>query len=353
MNYESVTAADLPELLRLSEPQALKELYDAAYRVKLREVGNVVHFRGIVEMSNVCSKNCYYCGIRRGNDKVRRYSIPDDEVVESGVMAYEQGFGSIVLQTGERSDNEFVRRIERIVAELKARSNGELGITLSLGEQTMETYRRWFEAGAHRYLLRIETSSPSLYAKLHPADHSYAARVKCLEDLRAAGYQVGTGVMIGLPFQTIEDLAADVRFFKDLDVDMIGMGPYVYHADTPLAADTDNSPEAQNARLELALKMIAATRLYLKDVNIASTTALQALAPLGRERGVKAGANIIMPNITPRKYREDYLLYQGKPCTDEDAAECLECLVKRIEMIGETVGFNAWGDSKHFAKRKR
>jgi biotin synthase len=179
MNYENITSGDIAGILRIGDPHALKELYDAAYRVKLREVGNVVHFRGIVEMSNVCAKNCYYCGIRRGNSKVSRYDIPDEEILECGALAYEQGYGSIVLQAGERSGREYVDRIERLVAALKSRSNGELGITLSLGEQTADTYRRWFEAGAHRYLLRIETSSPALYAKLHPADHSYAARLKC------------------------------------------------------------------------------------------------------------------------------------------------------------------------------
>ncbi len=351
MLYESVSLQDIPELLRLSAPEDLKRLYESAYRVKVREVGSVVYFRGIIEYSNVCSKNCYYCGIRRGNAKTGRYTMTDEEVIAGGLMAYEQGFGSIVLQSGENSSPEFAARIERLVSALKSRTNGELGITLSLGEQTRETYRRWFDAGAHRYLLRIETSSEELYAKLHPPDHSFRERRQCLETLRETGYQVGTGVMIGLPYQTVEDLASDVEFFRRMDIDMIGMGPFVYHADTPLAPVTDNSEAARNARLELALKMIAVTRLYLPDVNIASTTALQALAPLGRERGIKAGANIIMPNITPQKYREDYLLYQGKPCTDEEATECLECLVKRIEMIGETVGFGKWGDSRHFSKR--
>lgn len=353
MDFEPKNTGDIVELLKLESPGELKALYAAAYAKKLREVGPVVHFRGIVEFSNVCTKNCYYCGIRKGNARTHRYTMPDDEILASALFAYERGFGSIVLQSGERSDKDFVDRIERLLAAVKERSGGRLGITLSLGEQTRETYRRWFEAGAHRYLLRIETSSEALYGKLHPADHSYRARRECLDLIRDTGYQVGTGVMIGLPYQTLEDLAADVQFFKDMDVDMIGMGPFVYHAGTPLASVTDDSPSAQNYRLELALKMIAVTRLYLDRVNIASTTALQALAPLGRERGIKAGANILMPNVTPQKYRGDYLLYQNKPCTDEEAGRCLDCLVSRIEMLGEKVELNAWGDSRHFAERQK
>jgi biotin synthase len=217
-----------------------------------------------------------------------------------------------------------------------ATTGGELGITLSLGEQTEDVYRAWFDAGAHRYLLRVETTNRELYRALHPVTHDFDARIECLQRLRRVGYQVGTGVMIGLPGQTTEDLANDIAFFRDHDIDMIGMGPYVLHSDTPLADVLDSiDPETQ---LELGLKMIAVTRLVLRDVNIAATTALQALNPVGREMGLQAGANIIMPNLTDTQYRESYQLYEGKPCMDEDSSMCRGCLQRRVAGIGETIG---------------
>lgn len=273
-----------------------------------------------------------------------------DEVISSALWSYEQGYGSVVIQSGEREDAAFADIIDELLGEIKAKSNGELGITLSLGEQSPEVYRRWFESGAHRYLIRIETSSPSLYKKLHPEDHSWQKRIDCIHSLKEIGYQVGTGVMIGLPHQTIEDLADDILFFYDEDIDMLGMGPFIPHAETPFAKYIESyNPEAA---LEQALKMIAVCRIALKDVNIASTTALQALNPTGREMGLLAGANIIMPNITDTKYRENYQLYDGKPCMDENASMCRGCLEKRIQSIGETIGYNKWGDSKHFSSRK-
>jgi len=224
-------------------------------------------------------------------------------------------------------------------------------VTLSLGEQTEDVYRRWRDAGATRYLLRIETSNPALYAALHPATCSFERRVECLRALRRCGYQVGTGVMAGLPGQTLEDLARDIVFFRDIDADMIGMGPYIPHPDTPLAAAAaDWSVERS---LRLGLNMIAATRLALRDVNIAAATALQALDPLGREKGLLAGANVVMPNVTDVKYRAQYKLYADKPCLDENAALCRGCLQRRIEAIGETVLWGVPGDSAHFFTRTR
>jgi biotin synthase len=264
------------------------------------------------------------------------------------VWAYEQGYGSIVLQSGERIDSDFVDLIERLLGDIKKRTEGKLGITLSLGEQSYETFKRWFLAGAHRYLLRIETSNEELYGKLHPRESTYKDRLQCLDLLRKIGYQVGTGVMIGLPFQTCEDLADDILFFEKQDIDMIGMGPYIVHKDTPLAFKENNTADHN---FILGLKMIALTRIYLKDVNIAATTALQALDPIGREKGLQAGANIIMPNITPVEHRGNYLLYEEKPCLDENASMCRNCLENRISSIGEKVGFGQWGDSPHFFKR--
>jgi len=342
---------EIIRMLSLTEPSEIENLFKRAYEVKKQNVGTTVYFRGIVEISNICKKNCYYCGIRRDNAKVERFKLGEEEVITSALWAYEQHYGSVVLQSGERDDEEFVCYIENIVHELKKRSEGRLGITLSLGEQTEETYRRWYAAGAHRYLLRIETSSPELYKKLHPADHDWQKRWDCLRTLKKLGYQTGTGVMIGLPYQTLEDLARDVQFFYDEDIDMIGMGPFIPHAETPLA---DALPGYDGDRqLELALKMIAVCRILLQDVNIASTTALQALKTDGRELGLLAGANIIMPNITDPKYRGNYQLYNGKPCLDENASLCRNCLERRVSSIGETIGYDQWGDSPHFQKSQK
>ncbi len=351
MKKERPNAEDIISLLKINNPDELHELYAKAYRIKTMSVGKKVYYRGIVEFSNVCKKNCYYCGIRKDNTRLKRFTLSKDEIVSSALWAYEQDYGSIVLQSGERDDAKFIDFIEDILLTLKEKTQGKLGITLSVGEQTDETYRRWFDAGAHRYLLRIETSSPQLYAKLHPPNHSWEKRRACLSSLRKIGYQTGTGVMIGLPFQTQADLAGDVIFFYDEDIDMIGMGPYIPHQDTPLCnALPEYSSENQ---LELALKMIAICRIYLKDVNIASTTALQALKHDGRELGLKAGANIIMPNITETKYREYYQLYDNKPCLDENASMCRNCLEARIKSIGEEIGYAEWGDSPHFQDKKK
>ena len=232
-------------------------------------------------------------------------------------------------------------------------SNGELGITLSLGEQSEETYQRWFEAGAHRYLLRIEEADRELYKKLHPDDnnHRFQNRIDAIKLLRKTGYQVGTGVMIGLPFQTIENLADDLIFFKDIDVDMVGMGPYIEHEDTPLFKYKNIIP-SKRERFLLAIKMVALLRIIMKDINIAATTALQTLDIFGREKALDAGANIIMPNLTPLKYRESYLLYEDKPGTDEEADETKINLENRIIKAGYTIGYNEWGDSKHFEGRQ-
>lgn len=341
--------AEILRLLSITDKVELEQLHKQAYEIKKQYVGTKVYFRGIVELSNICSKNCYYCGIRSGNSKVDRFTLSKDEAVANAMWAFEQQYGSVVIQSGERSDAAFVDFIEDIVRTIREKSNNELGITLSLGEQSEDTYRRWYAAGAHRYLLRIESSNRELYAKLHPADHDWDTRVNCIRTLKRLGYQCGTGVMIGLPFQTLEHLADDIMFFWDEDIDMIGMGPYIPHEDTPLAKEMPNYSE--EAHLELALKMIAVCRILLKDVNIASTTALQALKPDGRELGLLAGANIIMPNITDTKYRGNYQLYRGKPCLDENADLCRGCLERRIGSIGEEIGYAQWGDSPHHKNR--
>ncbi len=227
----------------------------------------------------------------------------------------------------------------------------QLGVTISLGEQKDDVYREWFDAGAHRYLLRIEASDNELYRKLHPsAMHSFERRLKCLRSLQSIGYQTGTGVMIGLPFQTLENLADDLLFMKDFDIDMVGMGPYIEHANTPLAAHSSTLLPLSE-RFDLSLKMIAVLRILMKDINIAAATALQAIDPLGREKAIKIGANIIMPNITPGVYRDNYALYENKPCTDDAAEDCKSCLEARLHLADADIGYNEWGDSKHYFKR--
>ncbi len=341
----------LEELLQL-EGTEKELLFNTAAEIKKQHVGNVVYFRGLIELTNICRKNCYYCGIRFGNNTVERYALSDEEILQAARYAYENGFGSIVLQGGEITNDTFVSRIEDLIHRIKTLSNGELGITLSLGEQSDETYKRWKEAGAHRYLLRIETSNPQLYQKIHPNNnlHSFEKRLACLYSLKEIGYQVGTGVMIGLPFQTITDLANDLLFMYRFDIDMCGMGPYIEHQHTPLY-DYRQMLRPKSDRLDLTFKMIALLRILMPDINIAAATALQAIDPMGREKAVKVGANIIMPNITPARYRNQYLLYENKPCIDENADDCLSCLEARISMINHTIGYRQWGDSIHYKKK--
>lgn len=310
-----------------------KLLFEQASAIKRHGVGSGVYLRGLIELSNRCRKDCLYCGIRRSNSNIERYELTADELLTAAKYAYDNRYGSLVLQAGEQQSERFTSFVCELLYEIKKLSNGQLGITLSLGEQSQESYRRWFEVGAHRYLLRIESSVPSLYSRIHPADHSYQTRLESLHTLREVGYQLGTGVMIGLPGQQIEDLADDLLFLKELDVDMCGMGPYIEHPDAPLGASSYTTEE----RFAMALRMIALLRILMPDINIASTTALHALDPLGREKGIAAGANIIMPNVTPQRFRAGYRLYNNKPLTD-------------IDLAGFNVVLDEWGDSKHFIK---
>jgi len=351
LEKEKLERNDLITLLE-ADGEDKKLLFEKSTAVKLAEIGNKVHFRGLVEVSNICGKDCYYCGIRKSNSAAHRYNVNDDQILNAARFAHENGYGSFVMQAGELESPAFTSRVENLLKEIKKLSAGKLGITLSLGEQSRDVYERWFEAGAHRYLLRIESSTPELYHRLHPdnALHNFERRIECLHTLQSLGYQTGTGVMIGLPFQNTGHLADDLLFMRDFDVDMVGMGPYIEHQETPLFAYRDQLRPIEE-RFDLSLKMIATLRILMKDINIAAATALQAIDPLGREKAVKVGANIIMPNITPGKYRNDYALYENKPCVDEEPEECKNCLDVRIQLADGEIGYNEWGDSKHFSKR--
>lgn len=323
---------------------------------KLRDevIGNKVYFRGLIEFSNICSKDCLYCGIRKSNENVIRYEATDEEILDACRFALENRFASVALQSGEISSPSFVIRVDNLLKKIKQLSNNKLGITLSCGEQTRETYLRWKESGAHRYLLRIESSNRDLYYKIHLNNkkHSFSKRIKALQFLKETGYQVGTGVMVGLPFQTTEDLANDLLFFKDLDIDMCGMGPYIEHEDTPLY-EYRNLLMTKQERFDLTLNMIAVLRLLMPDINMVAATAMQAIDPAGREKALSVGANVIMPNLTPCDYRKEYQLYEDKPCLDEDKELCRNCLEARIEMSGCEIGYSEWGDSKHFFNRMK
>ncbi len=353
LNKADLSIQDIVYLLSC-EGKDKEMLFSESAAVKRKYVGNKIFFRGLIEFSNICRKDCYYCGIRKENADISRYSINDDDILAAIQFAHTNKYASIVLQSGEIESPSFTNRIEKLLLRIKEETQGKVRVTLSLGEQTEETYRRWFEAGAHRYLLRIETSNPELYRKIHPNNpiHSFEKRLECLSTIKKTGYQTGTGVMIGLPFQTMDDLAGDLLFFKEFNIDMVGMGPYIEHSDTPLYQYRDQLLPL-SGRFDLALKMIAVLRILMKNINIAATTALQSIDSLGREKALKIGANVIMPNITPGKHRNDYRLYENKPCTDENPEDCKSCLEARVHIAGDEIAWNEWGDSKYYTERKK
>ena len=321
-------------------------LREEALRVKTETLGPEVYLRGLIEVSNICVKNCLYCGIRRGIP-CPRYELSDEEVLAAARTSSRRRFGSVVIQGGERTDAAFVHRITRLLKAIKeiepaAEGDPRLGVTLSLGEQPREVYEEWFDAGAHRYLLRIESTNPDLFHKIHPNDplHSYERRLQALYDLKQTGFQAGTGAMIGLPFQTAEDMADDLLFYKKFDAPMIGMGPYNPHPETPLTLSGAPYPSAER-RFALGLKMIALLRLLMPDINIAAATALEVLDPHGREKGLLSGANVFMPNITPEEQMVKYNLYDRKTL-----------LLDGLSPIQNVViGYGCWGDSRHGQNR--
>ena len=344
--------AELERLLNAGDAEE-KLLQSAAYDLKSRLLGRKVFLRGLIEFSNYCTCDCLYCGIRKSNTKVKRFTLTLPEIVSSARIAKSFRYGSVVLQSGERRDDNAVEFIAKALRQIKAVCGEDFGITLSCGVQTQEVYRYWKSCGAERYLLRIESSDPELFSAIHPPEISYAERRKALIDLKECGYILGTGVMIGIPGQTVSDLAHDLDFFRELDVDMIGMGPFLSHCDVPLQEPV-LPPEALENRFHLALKMIAAARLLLKDVNIASTTALQALYPAsGREMGLLYGANVIMPNVGDVAHRADYTLYNDKPGLDENAESVRQALENSLASIGESIAFDIKGTPLHFIRKSK
>ena len=349
-NREKLDLPHIEILLSPPDEECEKALFDAAFKLKREIFGNLVNLRGLIEFSNICVCDCRYCGIRKSNAKIRRYTMSEAEILQSAADAASFGYGAVVLQSGERSDREFTTWVTGLIEKINALPSPP-AITLSCGEQSLDVYREWVNAGAKRYLLRIESSTREIFEAIHPEYTTFNARKAALRRIRKAGFQTGTGVMIGLPGQTLHHLAKDVKFFRDIDVDMIGMGPFLPQADTPMSNSPDD-PETVARRFRWSLRMIAVTRLVLKDVNIAATTALQTIDPEnGREKGILAGANVIMPNVGEVSYRKDYQLYNGKPSLDENSSGIRQKLLDSLRKIGEEPRWDNSGDPPHFQKR--
>lgn len=314
------------ELKTLLESDAYdSELRERADRVRRINYGDEVYIRGLIEFTNYCKNNCYYCGIRRDNANVHRYRLTKDEILACCKDGYALGFRTFVLQGGE--DGYYTdERICDIVYSIKEKYY-DCAVTLSIGEKSRESYKAYFDAGADRYLLRHETATGEHYSRLHPDSMSLENRKRCLFDLKELGYQVGSGFMVGSPYQTTENLIADLRFLQELKPDMIGIGPYIVHKETPFK-------DMQSGSFELTLRLVSVLRLMFPYALIPSTTALGTIHPQGREMGLKAGANVVMPNLSPVGVRKLYELYENKICTGEEAAQCRGCLEKRVENAG-------------------
>ncbi|MCF2554174.1 [FeFe] hydrogenase H-cluster radical SAM maturase HydE [Faecalicatena contorta] len=332
---ENLSKEEWISLINGRSPALSEYLFTLAREKRHRHYGHDVYIRGLIEFTNYCRNDCLYCGIRKSNENANRYRLRKEDILSCCQEGYRLGFRTFVLQGGE--DGYFTDdRITEIISAIRA-DFPDCAITLSVGEKSRETYRRWFEAGADRYLLRHETHNAEHYARLHPATLSAAHRQKCLWDLKEIGYQVGCGFMVGSPYQTSAHLAEDMIFMKELGPQMIGIGPFIPHHDTPFAKE-------QPGTLELTLFMLGLIRLMLPKVLLPATTALGTIHPQGRELGILAGANVVMPNLSPVRVRKDYTLYDNKICTGDEAAECRKCLEKRMESIGYHV-VTARGDS--------
>ncbi len=333
---QNLTNEEFLLLLNTDEFDSL--LFKAADRVRRENYGDAVYIRGLIEFTNYCKNNCYYCGIRRDNKNAVRYRLTKEQILNCCRQGYEFGFRTFVLQGGEDmtySDDDMCDIICSIKKEFS-----DCAVTLSLGERKKESYKAFFDAGADRFLLRHETAEDEHYRKLHPENLSLKERKECLFNLKEIGFQVGSGFMVGSPYQTTENIISDLRFLQELKPDMIGIGPFIRHKDTPFAGFESGS-------LELTLRLVAVLRLMFPYVLLPSTTALGTIHPEGRERGLKAGANVVMPNLSPQDTRKLYMLYDNKISTDEEAAESVEKLKKRVENAGYKVVTDVGHVKKH------
>lgn len=320
------------EFLELLQNDKYDEtLIKVADEIRRNIYGNEVYLRGLIEFTNYCKNDCYYCGIRRGNTKADRYRMSLDDILEACRKGYANGFRTFVLQGGE--DPYYTdERICQVVSAIRE-VYPDCAITLSIGEKSKESYQAYFDAGANRYLLRHETATEEHYSKLHPAEMKLSNRKQCLYNLKEIGYQVGAGFMVGSPYQTMENIVEDLKFLQELKPDMIGIGPFISHKDTPFAS-------YQNGTLELTIRLIAIIRLLLPYALIPATTALGTIHPNGRELGLQAGANVMMPNVSPKDVKDKYMLYDNKICVSEDSDQCVKCMETRVNAIGYQIVSN-------------
>lgn len=321
----SLNRQELITLINQNIESINPQLLDAANKTREAYYGKKVYFRGLIELSNYCKNDCYYCGIRRSNKNAHRYRLTKEEILSCCKTGYDLDFRTFVLQGGE--DPYYTDEIMTDIVSTIKTHYPDCAITLSLGEKSYETYKKYFEAGADRYLLRHETATDNHYAKLHPKEMTLESRKKCLYALKEIGFQVGAGLMVGSPYQTVENLVDDLLFLKELDPQMVGIGPFIPHQDTQFAKE-------KSGTVDMTILMLALTRLLLPKALLPATTALGTIDPLGREKGLKAGANVVMPNLSPTNVRKDYSLYDNKICTGDEAAECRYCIAGRIEKAG-------------------
>lgn len=327
----TLTKEEFITLIKERNEESASYLASLAREEAVNIYGNGVFPRGLVEFTNYCKNNCYYCGIQGSNPNVNRYRLSKEEILSACENGYQLGYRSFVLQGGE--DPHYTDEVMvPIVAEIRKRYP-DCAITLSLGERSKESYQKLYDAGADRYLLRHEAADPELYQKLHPESLSLENRIQCLWDLKEIGYAVGTGFMVGAPYQTVENLADDLLFIKELDPQMVGIGPFVPHHDTRFK-------EFPSGSVELTTYLVSILRLMNPHLLLPSTTALGTIDPRGREKGILAGANVVMPNLSPVAVRKDYSLYDNKICTGEEAAECAGCLGRRLASIDYQLVFS-------------
>ncbi|SEA58131.1 biotin synthase [Pseudobutyrivibrio sp. ACV-2] len=340
-NTHSLSIEEYELLLNNINPELMQLAANYACDYQKQYYQNKVFIRGLVEFSNYCRNNCLYCGIRRDNKNCERYRLRIEEIIKCANEGYDLGFRTVVLQGGEDfaySDEDMCH----IIREIK-KAHPDMVITLSIGERDRASYEAYYQAGAGRFLLRHETANPALYAKLHPKELSWEHRMNCLKDLKDIGYQVGAGFMVQSPGQTNYDLAMDLKFVEEFKPDMCGIGPFISHKDTPFAKENSGT-------LEMTLFLISLMRLIYPQMLIPATTALGTIDAKGREKGIQAGANVLMPNLSPVSVRKKYSLYDNKICTGEEAAECINCLKGRVNSIGYEI-ITAPGNRAGFEKR--